>query len=219
MEIERQLGHDAAVHLVKDLQSLADRYLPAAELARRTPSPPTNDLSAQQLLDVDPDARAAILEALWETNNRIRELDLVPRYNPREGDYDDPDVDIETPRDIDEPTLEDIEGPFNLVIEAVAPVEGERVFRVSCTHGLTMRFEGFLNKSDYYSRDEDNDEIEVLDGDWNDHMMLVSFERAVRVDSTVIFTRFPSYDAKVTADSLGVTLERAEGQPGDGDSR
>lgn len=206
-EVARELGAETRVRLVKDLRTLGDLYLAAAEQSATERVEPTTELSIRELLDVDPDARAAVLAALWGANDRIRELDLVPQYNPKEGEYDYPDVYLDIPPEVTDATLEYIEGPFDLAIEAVEPLQGDRVFAVSTRHRVTLRFDGFLDKSDYAVSDDED--IDVLDYDWNDHVMHVAFERHVLVDSSVTFTREPLV-ADVADDDVRLTLERGD---------
>jgi hypothetical protein len=205
-EAARLLGEHHRVRLAKDLPTLADVYLPAAEQAVTERTEPKG---IRELLDADPDARAAILSALWEVNDRIREFEIVPQYNPREGDYDDADVDLHLPNDVTDATLKYIEGPFDLVIEDVRADDSDTVSLVQTRHRVTLSFDGFLAKSDYAGSDDD--EIEVRDYDWNDHMMHVGFERDVFVTSSVEFVRQPRFEATVTDDGLQLTLDT--GQP------
>ncbi len=75
---------------------------------------------------------------------------------------------------------------------------------ISISGSVEIGMDGFLDKSDYYSRDDDRGNLSVVDGNWNDHVMFVSSS----IDTPFNMTVFYSISSgKVTGCEISLTDE------------
>jgi len=166
---------------MRDIDDVVTIYLPTTEpLAALTASA---ILHPWVLFQTSADARAALLEALFDTAPQIRKIQFARQWNPRSGDLDPPDVDLDLPDWFDEPKLEEIEGPSDMVIEDFMETQTKGEWIVRTKHLARLTFEGFATFSDFYANDEPD--IEVLDPNWNEHVMWIATHRVVTVTSEV----------------------------------
>ena len=172
-----------SISIVRNLRDLTNIYLPPVSEAGGSYLIHSYAQDPQTLLRQSPEARATLLEALFETAPLLRRHQFARVYNPKEGDYDPPEVDLEIPEWIDEPTLDSIEGPSDMVINYVEETQSPGEWIANTTHLAMLTFDGFALKADLYIHDDPN--VDVLEFDWNDHMAHVSTSRVVAVVSDV----------------------------------
>lgn len=104
----------------------------------------------------------------------------------------------ELPRDVQNPTMWAIDPQRDTIeIQTYDEYEGGTVLcRASIDAEVTL--DGFMFKSDYYS---DDPPVDVMDSDWNDYVMWVTFETRVRLTFQVTATPGTQSIEDVTLDS------------------
>jgi hypothetical protein len=126
--------------------------------------------------------RAAITQALWEYNETLKEITWT-RKPSHDGDWYDPDWEIGLPKALEDAELLAIDGPFEVSIGADHVTVDEPV---TCTHQITLSLSGFMTKWDWYDL-EDEADISLVDGDWNDHYVVVDAAPTIKVTTKVIY--------------------------------
>jgi pimeloyl-ACP methyl ester carboxylesterase len=126
--------------------------------------------------------RAAITQALWEYNEALNELSWT-RSPSHDGGYYDPDWDIELPNEFEDVQLVAIDGPSDIMIDA-SGMEFDKP--VICTYRVTLSFTGFMEKFNWYGM-EDEDDLFLMDGDWNDHYVSADAVRTIKLTTKVVF--------------------------------
>ncbi len=152
-------------------------------------------LSTVELADEDEDAeddrsdapdlatwRAAITQALGEYNETLNELNWT-RTPSHDGDWYEPDWDIGLPKALEDAEVLAIDGPFEVLIDAGHVTLDEPV---TCTHQVTLTISGFMTKWDWYDV-EDDASVYLVDGDWNDHYVVVEAAPTIKVTTKVIY--------------------------------
>lgn len=71
----------------------------------------------------------------------------------------------------------------NVILKKV----GDEVI-ISITGKIELEVDGFMEKFSYYHIDHEENNIHVIDGDWNDHMMLVSSSVETDFDLTIFYS-------------------------------
>lgn len=59
---------------------------------------------------------------------------------------------------------------------------------ISVSGSVEIEIDGFLDKSEYYMRDGERSSVYVVDGNWNDHVMLVSSSIGTPFDMTIFYS-------------------------------
>ena len=118
--------------------------------------------------------RAAITQALWEYNDVLKDLTWT-RTPSHDGDYYYPEWEIGLPNALEDTELTAIDGPFEVSI-GVGQVKVDQP--VVCKHQVTLSFSGFMSKFEWYGLDDDA-EMYLVDGDWNDYTVIVEAARTV----------------------------------------
>lgn len=180
-EIANRLGSADRIHLVRDLGDVVNLYLPTTEPITALTASAT--LDPWSLFQTSVDARAALLEGLFDTAPLVRNLDFARHWNPRTGDIESPAVDVGIPDWFDDAELDLIEGPSDMVIVGIVETQTPGDWIVTTKHLARLTFEGFATKADFYLYDEPD--IEVLDADWNERVMRLATQRVVTVTSEV----------------------------------
>lgn len=129
--------------------------------------------------------------------------DFTPAYDPREGDYGAPTFDIGLPHTGHDWTLEHIEGPTDLHIEQ----SEYGTSTVSCTFNVAVTLGGFMDKWEWYGAE--HPEVDLWDGDWNDHLVAIEATPLVHMSATVRVS-----DDTQTVDFVDFTGAAGEGPPG-----
>jgi hypothetical protein len=75
-------------------------------------------------------------------------------------------------------------GPHSIDSIALKRVDNEVIINV--TGSVEIEVDGFINKSDYYS-DDSVDKMCVVDGNWNDHVMMVSSTVETPFEMTIFY--------------------------------
>ncbi len=57
---------------------------------------------------------------------------------------------------------------------------------MTCTHQVTLTISGFVTKWDRYDVENDTS-VYLIDGDWNDHYLIVEAAPTVKVTTKVIY--------------------------------
>jgi hypothetical protein len=126
--------------------------------------------------------RAAVTQALLNYNDELKNMDWWPVDDIRDGGYSEPDYEIGIPYAFEDPSISYIDGPFEVFIDADEPVFDRPV---TCTHQVTISFSGTMAKSEYYV--EDQDEIDLWDGDLNDYTVGVEADRTIKLTTIVLY--------------------------------
>ena len=93
-------------------------------------------------------------------------------------------LEIAVPEDIEDPEVTDVDvQPGSVILDVYDRYEGDTL-AVAVSVDAMLTIEGFIYKADYYAGLEDD--VEILDDDWNDHMMHVQIERDVRLRFNVL---------------------------------
>lgn len=171
------------VDVVRNLRDLTNIYLPIPTEADSTALVGSLAQDPQTLLYQSPSVRGALLEALFQTAPMIRTHHFAREWNPKEGDYETPDVDLEIPDWFDDPVLDVIEGPAGMVVNHAEETQTPSEWIVNTTHLVQLVFNGFALKSDLYVHDDPD--VDVLEFDWNDHVSRVSTTRVAAVVSDI----------------------------------
>lgn len=149
-------------------------------------------LASVELVDEDEDElsdvpdlatwRAAITQALGEYNETLSGLTWT-RTPSHDGDWYDPDWDIGLPKELDEASVAAVDGPFEVSVAANEVTLDEPV---TCTYQVTLTISGFMTKWDWYDV-EDDAGVYLLDGDWNDHYVMVEAAPTIKVTTKVVY--------------------------------
>jgi hypothetical protein len=183
-ELASKTGRTApSVDVVRDLRDLANIYLPSAADEGATALTASHEQEPRVLLHQSPPVRAVLLEALFNTAPFIREQQFAAIWNPQDGGFDPPEVDLEIPEWLEDPDLDSIEGPSDVVINHVVETQTPGDWIVNTTHLAQLTFEAFALKADLITHDDPD--VNVLEFDWNDHMSHVSTSRVVAVVTDV----------------------------------
>jgi hypothetical protein len=87
------------------------------------------------------------------------------------------------PNELGEASVLAIDGPFEVSIDAERVTLDEPV---TCTHQVTLTISGFMTKWDWYDI-EDDAGVYLLDGDWNDHYVMVEAAPTIKVTTKVMY--------------------------------
>jgi hypothetical protein len=126
--------------------------------------------------------RATMTQALWGYNETLNELSWT-RSPSHDGGYYEPDWDIELPNEFEDVQLTAIDGPSDITIDA-SGMEFDKP--VTCTYRVALSFTGLMEKSIWYGM-EDEDDLFLMDGDWNNHYVAVDAARTIELTAKVIF--------------------------------
>lgn len=147
---------------------------------------------------------AAVSNALDRVLRDIDSEDLVPFWDPRDGGMTRPEYDLGLSMDVEEWSVAIADGPSEPDFDGEVPLgEGTAACRVN----VTLRFEGFMSKADWYSA-TGNDDVELWDSDWNDHYVVVSSER-----DAVITVELDFGESDDDVESVGIVDVTAQQAP------
>jgi hypothetical protein len=141
---------------------------------------------------------AAITEALHAFNEKLIQMSWEPIYNPREGDYDSPEIEADLPSGMNEVTVTSIEGPYDVEIEETHEQTSAATRDFRCRRIVTAELEGFVEKSAFYL--DRADDLFVWDSDVNDYVLGVGIERSLRLTTHVSYD--PNSQSVTTVDLL-----------------
>jgi len=76
-------------------------------------------------------------------------------------------------------------GPFSIESVTLKRVDNEVV--ISVAGAVEIEVDGFIDKSDYYSSESEEQNMYVVDGNWNDHVMMVSTTVETPFEMTIFY--------------------------------
>jgi hypothetical protein len=181
-EVAVRLGSADRVRLARNLDEVASVFLPTT-----TEIPdavlPSGEPNVLDLLKSSSDDRAVLLEALFEAAPLLRGMSFDHEWDPRDGGDVPPQFDLGLPSWMFQTEVNDITGPLGLAVTSAIETQTAGEWIVTTHHLATLRFEGFATKADYYVYDDPD--VDLLDPDWNAHVVLVATDRVVGVTSDV----------------------------------
>jgi len=153
---------------------------PALEFLESVPLDTPADDEAEQI-DLA-SWRATVTQALWDYNSELKGISWWPVDDPHHGGYSEPDHEVGLPYAFEDPSISYIDGPFEVSIDADEPVLDQPV---TCTHQVMITFSGTMAKSEWYV--DDQDEIDLWDGDLNDYYVGVEAHRTIELTTIVVY--------------------------------
>jgi hypothetical protein len=180
-ELKEELGDKHRVRIARNLIEVANLFLPTTEPPATLIASAAQDVAG--LLQHSPDARAIVLEALFESSALLRRMRFSPHWGVVEDDYVPPQYDLELPPWMEEPELDEIAGPSDMMVTDAVETSTPNDWIVTTHHLARLSFDGFATKSDYYTHDDPG--VHLLDRDWNDHVVRISTDRVVGVTTDV----------------------------------